>query len=162
MTSLVGDGVVSSPHGSDGVRSSVEGEPLLVLPWGIISDSESILVSSNVFGDLKSSVGSHSRSDSESDSIGVDWSSSDLTSGVKSPTLVGIVVAVPVDNMSSVSVRSTMNIKALSSVVLDVSSASVLPSESDGVVGCFERSHDSSLSNSESLSSLVSEGPVSL
>lgn len=60
LTYLVRDGVVSSPHGSDGSSSSVRDEPLLGFPWFIISDSKSVLVSTNMLSNLERSVSCHS------------------------------------------------------------------------------------------------------
>jgi len=41
---LVGKSVVSLLPGSDGLGSSVEGEPLFPVSWVVVSDSESVLV----------------------------------------------------------------------------------------------------------------------
>lgn len=70
-------------------------------------------------------------------------------------------MAVPEDDMSVVSVLMSVDVKTFSSIVLDVLSGSVLPSNSDGVIIVREGSHDSGYTNSESISSLVSEGEVS-
>lgn len=84
-----------------------------------------------------------------------------LTLLVKFPALVGSVVTVPEGQVSVVSVLSTVDIEALSSVVLEVSSVSSVPSDFIGVIS-LECSDDSSNSNSETLSSLVGESEVSL
>jgi hypothetical protein len=97
-------------------------EPLLVLPWCIISNSDSVLVSTNMFSYLKGSIFRHSSSDSKSKTIVVWESGSLLTILVEPPALVGTVVAVPEDYVSVISVGSTMDIKAFFTVVLDVSS----------------------------------------
>jgi len=67
----VGDGV-SSPDGSDSSGSLVEGEPLLDASWKVISDSELVLVVSNMLFVEQGSVGAHLGSDLESNSI-LEW-----------------------------------------------------------------------------------------
>lgn len=108
----------------------------------------------------KHSVSSHSGSDLELNIIVVKWGSRSLTSLIDDPTLVGTVVAVPEDNVSVVVVSVSMDIEALSSVVSEVSSRSIVPSDSISVVS-LELSHDSSDSNSELVSSLVGKSIVS-
>lgn len=54
------DDLVSISLGSDRSSSPVEDEPLLVVSWVGVSDSQSVLVSSNVFFPEESSVGRHS------------------------------------------------------------------------------------------------------
>ena len=105
--------------GSDGSGSSVEDPPLLVVLWIVISDSESVLTGSDVLSIEESSVVFHLRFDLESDvvSIWLLWiCPADL---INLPSLVLSVMAVPPGNMSSVSVSSTMDIKAFASDVSD-------------------------------------------
>lgn len=103
------------------MSSSVESEPLVVSEWLVVLNSNSILVASNMLMPRKCSSTTHSGSELELDSI-VQWLSW-IGNGslVNPPTLVGTIVAVPEDNMPVVSVRSTMNIKAFTAVVSDVS-----------------------------------------
>lgn len=68
VTDLVSNAVSSSVVLSDGLGSSVEGEPLLSVGWIVILDSDSILVTSNMLGLNNSSVSVHSGFDLESDS----------------------------------------------------------------------------------------------
>jgi len=60
LTDLVTKAVVSLIECSDGLSSSVEGEPLLSVGWIIIFHSESVLVCSNVFMIEQGSVSVHS------------------------------------------------------------------------------------------------------
>jgi len=78
----------------------------------------------------------------------------DSSNLVDPPGLVQSVVAVPEDDVSVVSVTLSVNIKALSSIVLDVSSGSVVPSDSI-LVEALVWSDVSSDSDSEVLSELV-------
>ena len=71
-------------------------------------------------------------------------------------------MAVPEDDMSVVGVGSTMDIEALSSVVLEVSVVSTNPSDLNGVVLGSHWSDDGGNSNSESGSLLVSKDMGSL
>lgn len=59
-SSLVSKNVASSSPGSESLGSRIEGPPLLVVLWVVISDSQSVLMSTNVFVPEESSVGSHS------------------------------------------------------------------------------------------------------
>jgi len=83
---------------------------------------------------VQSSVSTHLRSEYETSSISDWWVlvlDNDLEVGDlhDGPSLVGTVVAVPPDDMSVVMVMSSMNIKALSSIVSDVSSRSTINSD---------------------------------
>lgn len=60
LSSLVGDGIASLQGWSNGVSSSVEDEPLSLIPWLIVVNSESILVSTNVLVPEEGSVALHS------------------------------------------------------------------------------------------------------
>ena len=87
--------------------------------------------------------------------VAVLWSSL-----VKEPSLVSTVVAVPEDDVSMVGVGSTVDIEALSSVVLDVSVVTVNPSNLLSVQSSVWLDVGSN-SNSELVSSLVRDGIVS-
>jgi len=60
LTSLVGDGVVSSRPGSDGSGSVIESEPLFVVSLKNVLDSESVLVSTDMLSPCDSSSTRHS------------------------------------------------------------------------------------------------------
>jgi hypothetical protein len=66
---LVGDDLVSVSPGTDCVCSPVEYEPLLVVSWCVVSDSQSVLVTTNVFMPEDSSVMSHLGLELEPDSV---------------------------------------------------------------------------------------------
>lgn len=68
LASLVCKCVASSAIGSDGLSSSVESEPLLLIIWVKVLNSESELVSTNVLVPEEGSSFSHSASDLELDS----------------------------------------------------------------------------------------------
>jgi len=94
----------SSVEGSDGLCSSVEGEPLSLVIWVVVLDLEIVLTSTEVSAVEDRSVFSHSGSNLEFDSGG-KWLLSEFnTLSVDRPSLVSTVVAlVPVD-MSSMGV----------------------------------------------------------
>lgn len=69
LSSLVGDGIVSLQVWSDGSSSRVENEPLSLVPWLVIVDSKSVLVSTDVLMPEEGSSRSHSSSELESVSI---------------------------------------------------------------------------------------------
>lgn len=122
MTNLVGKGKLSVRSSSDGLSSPVEDEPLLLVLWLGVSDSKSVLLLSNVLSHDESSSGLHLGFDLEENSIS-EWVLVVLDSlSVEVPGLVQSIVAVPEDDMSVVGVLATVNIKALSAVVSDVSS----------------------------------------
>lgn len=156
LSLLVGNGVSSLGKGSDGVSSSVEDEPLLGVLGVVVSDSKSELVGTDVFSPEEGSVGLHLGFDLELNSVSkwISWvSPSEL---IDLPSLVGSVMAVVEDNVTSVGVRTTVDIKALSSDHLNCSSRFVDPSHSL-VNFVFELSADSSNVNPVFLSSLVGE-----
>ena len=156
-----GDGVRWLPGRSDALSSSVEPEPLLGVSWLRSLGSHVPDITSSVLGNVEGSLVSSLVLDLESNSV-TEWLSSVLgTSLIEEPSLVETVVAVPEDDVSVVSVGSTMDIKALSSVVLDVSVGTVVPSDllsSQSSVWLDVGSN----SNSELVSSLVGDGIVSL
>jgi len=160
LSLLVRDGKLSSSSRSDSSSSLVEDEPLLSFTWHVVSDSESVLVSTNVLVPEEGLSSRHLRSDLESDAVS-PWLSWVLdTSLINVPGLVLTVVAVPEDNVSVVSVRSTMDIETFLSVVSDVSVGTVVPSDSL-VVLALPLSDGSSNTNSELVSSLVGDDEVS-
>jgi len=60
ISSLVSDDIVSSGPGSDSLGSIIEGPPLSLLVWVVVSDSKSVLVSTNMLVPAEGSVGWHS------------------------------------------------------------------------------------------------------
>ena len=72
-----------------------------------------------------------------------------------------MIVAVVEDNMSPVSVNVSVNLQTFSSVVLDVSSGSTVPSGLNSVVIASVGSDNSSIVDSELNTSLVSKNVVS-
>jgi len=160
LSFLVRDGELSSTGRSDGSSSLVEDEPLLTLTWHVVSDSESVLVSTNVLVPEQSLSSSHLGSELESDTV-TEWLFWVLDASlINEPGLVLTVMAVPEDNMSVVSVRSTMNVKTFLSVVSDVSVSTVVPSDSlEVLVGVL--SDSGSDSNSELVTSLVGDDVAS-
>jgi hypothetical protein len=157
VVSSVGNGVVSSFNWSDGLSSSVHEPPLLIIPWLMVLDSESVVVVTDVLMPEEGSSGGHLRSQLEPNVVTEDWSVVTGTNLIQSPCLVEVIVAVPEGNVSVVMIVFTMNIKALSSVVLDVSSASIVPSDSlvDRTIVLLDVGSDS---NSPVSSSLVRDG----
>lgn len=176
---LVGNNPVSVGEWSDSSSSSIKDEPLLVVLWCIVSNSKSVLLSTNVLVPEESSEVSHSRFNLESNSIGewLSWVSE--SSLVNDPSLIESVMAVPVDNMSVVNVSSSMYIKAHLSVESNVLQVLVQPLDSLGnlssvwsndyhdsssqtVSGSSRESVVSSSPGSDSLSSRVEGPPLSL
>jgi hypothetical protein len=100
-------------------------------------------------------------SDLELNSISEWLSSVEWSSLVNVPGLTEIIVAVVEDNMSPVSVNVSMYLHTFSSVVLDVSSGSTVPSSLNSVVIAFVDSDNSSIVDSELNTSLVSKNEVS-
>jgi len=132
----------------------VEDPPLLSVPWLAVLDSQSELVSSDVLVPEEGSLRSHSSLELELDSIFQWLSWPALVSLVNPPGLVETVVAVVEDDVSVVSVAVSMDIEALSSVVLEVSSGSTVPSDLV-VLLVSVRSDDSWSVDVESLTVLV-------
>ena len=91
----------------------------------------------------------------------MNWLTGDFSSLVNVPTLVGPIVAVVVDDVPVVSVRGTVDIKALSAVVFDVLHLSREVLDSLGGV-VLELSHDNCNINIEVLASLIRKGHVSV
>lgn len=124
------------------------------VPRVVVHDLQLVLVSSNVLLYSQGSLLWKSGLDLELDSVSVwlSWVSDSIS--VKEPSLVLSIVAVPEDDMSLVGVSSTVNIKALLSVVSNVSVLST-------IVGNLlvnltsEWSDDSGLSDSVAISESV-------
>lgn len=129
LTSLVGNSIASSGPGSDSVSSGVKGPPLLVVLWVVRSDSESVLVSTNMLMPEEGSSVGHSRSNLELSSVSewVSWVVVALS--VNNPSLVDTVVALVPDDVSMVRVRLSVNIEASHSHISNVSSGSIEPSD---------------------------------
>jgi len=172
-----GDGLSSVSGWSDGSGSPVEDPPLLVVPGIGISDSQSVLLVSNVLVPEEGSVGWHQRFDLESSAIWKWLSWVDHSSSVESPALVSTIVAVPEDDVSVVNITFSMDIEALSTVVSDVSVSSSVEgnmlvdlsnpwsdnsSDSDSVTVALlvGDSELSSTSRSDGSSSLVENEPL--
>jgi hypothetical protein len=99
---LDGDDVVSIGVGSHGLGSPVEHEPLLVVLWLGVLDSESVVVFSNVFMPEEGSVRGHSGLDLEPDSV-LQWVSWEWSSSsVDEPSLVGGVLGASVPSEVSI------------------------------------------------------------
>jgi hypothetical protein len=95
----------------------------------MVLDSESVLVSTNMLVPEESSLGSHSRSDLESSSV-LEWLSWPLNGSlIDPPSLVETIVAFVEDGVHVVGVSVSIDIKAESSVVLDVLVMSIVPSD---------------------------------
>lgn len=100
-------------------------------------------------------------SDLELNSI-VEWLSSvEWSSLVDVPGLTEVIVTVVEDNMSPVSVNVSVNLQTFSSIILDVSSGSTVPSSLNSVVTASVLSDNSSIVDSELITSLVSKNVVS-
>lgn len=100
-------------------------------------------------------------SDLELNSI-VEWLSSvEWSSLVDVPGLTEVIVTVVEDNMSPVSVNVSVNLQTFSSIILDVSSGSTVPSSLNSVVTASVLSDNSSIVDSELNTSLVSKNVVS-
>lgn len=103
---LDGNGHLSVSLSSDRSGSPVEHPPLFDVFWIVVSDSKSIVVSSDVFMVENSSVSSHLRFDLESDSIS-QWISWEVnSSSVSEPFLVVAVFAHPESDVVLVGVSS--------------------------------------------------------
>jgi hypothetical protein len=161
VSSLVGNSVVSSGPGSDGLGSPVEGPPLSVVQWVVGSDSKSELVSSDVLVPEEGSSVFHLRLDLELDTVGewVSWILGGL--GVDVPGLVQSIVAVVEDGVSVVGVGVSVDIQALTSQVSEVSSGSFVE-EDFLIVRVSPWSDDGSVVDSESSSVLVGDGLSSI
>lgn len=122
------DGPSSVTLGSDGSGSPVEDKPLLDVPWGIVSDSQSVLVSTNVFMPEECSSSLHCGFDLESNSVS-EWESWELdTLSINIPSLMFSVRADVEDKIVvhkvSTSASTRLSFEALTGSVSDVSTSS--------------------------------------
>jgi len=158
---------LSSVGLSDGSSSSVKDEPLSPVPWLMPSDSKMVLTVANVSSRIhvQGSGWSQLSSELEESAIWNWWflplnNNSEVSSLNNRPTLIGSVVAVPEDNMASVVVVTSMDIQTLTSIISDVSSVTSI--DSDSLIDLRSPlSYNSSLTNVESLTSLVRKSEVS-
>ena len=113
--------VLSVGGSSDGSCSPVEDEPLLDVPWGVVLNSQSELLSTHVLIPEDSLSATHSGSDLKLSST-LEWILREVnTFTVDQPCLVVFVMASPPVNMSIVMVMATVNIEAVTTDVSDVS-----------------------------------------
>ena len=99
-----------------------------LVSWMVVSDSKSVLVTSDVLTHEEGSVGGHSRLDLESNSVS-QWELWIVVSlGVVVPLLVLTIVALIPVEVSVMRVVSTVDIKASSNNISDVLSVSSEPS----------------------------------
>lgn len=162
LTSLVGEGSLSVVGRSDGSSSLIEDKPLLEIPWLGVSDSESKLTSTNVFGSVKGSVSSHLGFDLEFDSIlkWELWIGDSL--GVYFPSLSSVVLVPPEGHDLMVSVLPGVWSQDEVAPILDVMTLVVesllilglLPWSSNGVA-TWSEGLGSVLSSDNEVSSLV-------
>lgn len=133
-----GDSISSLVGSSNRLSSGVEHEPLSIIPRSMVLDSQQVRVKVSLFMVEDSLVSGHLRSDLESDLVS-EWlflvSSGNL---INPPGLVGSVVTFVEVNMNSAGIA--WHVQALSSIVLNVSLGSIVPSDSV-VVSSLELSH---------------------
>lgn len=140
--------------------SRVEHEPLSVVPWGVVSDSESVLVVTNVLVSEQGSLVLHLGFDLELNSV-LEWVllwKLD-TDGVNSPSLGGVVLVPPPDNWVVVVVSPVLGGDDDVTPVLDVLGGVEEGSLVDTVSPWS--SDDGSLSNESLGSDLSRDGVVS-
>jgi hypothetical protein len=125
---LVRKSVVFLHERSNGSGSSVEGEPLVVVSWLVVLESESVLVMTNVLFHDDRSLGTHLGSDLESLSVFIWLFSSDGTVLVDSISQVFVVrVAVVETHVDSPCLA--VRVEASSGIVLEVLGRSIVPSD---------------------------------
>lgn len=139
---LVGQGEFSIRGSSNGSGSVIEDEPLLVVPWHVVSDSQSVLVVTDVLVSEQSSVSAHSGLNLELNSV-FEWVAlwNSNTLGVNSPSLSSVVLVPPPGHGCFVCISPSMWGKHDVAPVLDVLGSveegslphSVSPWSSDGV-----------------------------
>jgi hypothetical protein len=129
LSLLVGNDEVLARPSSDGVGSSVEGPPLLLIVWVVVSDSKSELVTTDVLVPDEGSVAWHSRFDLELDarSQRLSWVGDSLPVNV--PSVSKVLGALSPEGVSAMRVVVTMNSEALATNVLDVSSLVSVPGD---------------------------------
>jgi len=122
LANLVGDDLVSVRPSSDSVGSRVEDEPLSVVSSICVSDSESILLGTEVLSPVDSSVVLHLGLDLELDAV-FEWVRWEVISVfVKIPGLAEVIIAIIEGNVSHVRVTVSVNAKTLTSSISDVPS----------------------------------------
>ena len=104
---------------SDGLSSGVELPPLLAFNWLVVSDPESVLLSTDIFAEEKWSISLHPRFNLELHSVleWLLWSICCRSFMNNAPGLVETVVAVPPSQMLVVLIFAAIDIKALVCVV---------------------------------------------
>jgi hypothetical protein len=152
---------------------------LLFVVWVVVLDSESVLVVTNMLVEEDSSVLWKSGLDLESNSV-LQWVSWEVWSSlVDVPLLVSSVVALPEDDVHVVSVLASVDIKAGSRDISDVSESSWVESKllggstgeslgsscnvsSESSVDLVTKSVGSSVVRSDGSGSVVHSPPLSL
>lgn len=116
------DGPSSVAKPSDGLGSSVVGEMLASVIWIKVHNSDVLLVTISVLSNTGSETSVDLGSDGKSDTVTSwpFWSIDALSIDV--PGLVETVVASPEDDVSSVVIVTSVNIKASNTSISDVSS----------------------------------------
>lgn len=144
------------------MSSAVEDPPLIFIPWAHVLDSQQVVVAADVFMESNRSVELLLSSDLEPFGISFGVSRILRTNLIKFPLLVGVEGASPENEVSVMSIRTTMNVQAFISVVLqiEVSFRAFVPLDSFSVVICV-RSNYSSVSNVESVAELIGNNVVS-
>jgi len=124
------DDLVSVSPGSDSVGSSVEDEPLPVVSSVGVSDSESILLGTEVLSPVDSSVELHSGLDLELDAVSkwVRWEV--ISVFVKVPGLTEVFITVIEGDVSVVGVTVSVNTKTFTSSVSEISFRGFVVSDS--------------------------------
>lgn len=174
ISSLIGDNLLSISSSTDGLGPVIEDEPLLVVPWRVVLDSKSVLMTTDVLAPEQCSVCAHLRLDLEPNSI-PEWISWNMDSlSVDDPSLGWMVSTNPPGDSMVISVLPTMSgqieVTEILDLLLSVIEGSlilvVLPWSdhsvaSFGVVLCTMSSCNcivSSVGRSNGLGSLI-EGP---
>lgn len=112
LVDLAGESESSDSVLSDRSGSGVEDEPLVVVTWVGSLDDHSELSTSNSSLSDKDSVGAHSGSDLESESVS-EWGSWCVASALREePGLVIMIVARPPGGLLHVSVASAPDVEA--------------------------------------------------
>lgn len=159
LTILDGHGQSSVTLSSDCSSSPVEDEPLFQVPWSVVSDSKSPLMSTDMLVIEESSSTFHSRLDLESDSIS-QWVSWELdTFSVELPTLMITILANIEHNVVavivSISASNVSDFHAFLTSVSDVLSFSI--PEGDSLIWLISPVSDGSF-HTRSVLSMVSVG----
>jgi hypothetical protein len=121
LTKLVSQDVVLSVVSSDSLSSVIKVEPLLLVFWVVVLDSESVLVTTDVFSPGDSSVACHLALELELDAIGkwIRWVFN--TDSVHVPAHSSTISALTPKGVSVLVIVTTTDIKAVVTVVSDVS-----------------------------------------